>query len=58
MTFKIFCRKKNHLKTNKKMFVKVLATPRLLSKYSFGFMNLNLMDVMLEARQKNEYFFV
>ena len=49
----------NHLKPNKKMFVKVLGTLRLLSKCSFEFMNLNLMNLLLEThRTKNVYFFI
>ena len=59
MTFYILFEKKNHLKTNKKMFVKVLGTLRLLSKCSFEFMNLNLMNLLLELRRKkNVYFFI
>ena len=59
MTFYILFGKKNHPKTNKKMFVKVLGTLRLLSKCSFEFMNLNLMNLLPEMYvKKNVNFFI
>ena len=59
MTFYILFGKKNHLKANKKMFVKVLGTLRVLSKCSFEFMNLNLMNLLPEMySKKNVNFFI
>ena len=58
MTFYILLEKKNHLKANKKMFVKVLGTLRLLSKCSFEFMNLNLMNLLLEMHRKKNVNFL